>query len=42
VFFQARSGSYLHEPSADWSEAYRQQLQQAVRWPQPNGAQIAR
>jgi hypothetical protein len=32
VFFQARSGSYLHDPSIEWSEAYRQQLGNAVRW----------
>jgi phthalate 4,5-dioxygenase oxygenase subunit len=33
VFFRARSGSYLHDPSVEWEEAYRHQLDQAMRWP---------
>ena len=33
VFFRARSGCYLHEASAEFPDAYRDQLQQATRWP---------
>ena len=32
IFFGARAGSFLHEPTANLEGAYRSQLQQAVRW----------
>lgn len=32
IFLQARSGSYLHDPSVAWEAAYQHQLAQAVRW----------
>lgn len=32
IFFGARSGSFLHDPSVSLKEAYETQLAQAVRW----------
>ena len=33
VYFGARAGSFLHDPSAPLQDAYQAQLAQAVRWP---------
>ncbi len=32
IFYQARAGSFLHEPEADLKEAYEAQLEKAERW----------
>ena len=32
VFMGARAGSFLHDPAATLDDAYRLQLEKAVRW----------
>jgi phthalate 4,5-dioxygenase oxygenase subunit len=35
VYFGARAGSFLHDPTVPLPDAYQAQLAQAVRWPGP-------
>jgi hypothetical protein len=37
IYFRARAGSFLHDPSRPLMTAYEEQLAQAVRWPAEPG-----
>ena len=40
LFFGARAGSFLHDPSFSLAEAYKDQLGRATRWPVARGRDL--